>query len=64
MKRSALLRDPQTPETYHIVMRLQQGRTAHFQYSDPDMARSHYDQLRTVGVIGGVAIRDIRFEVR
>jgi hypothetical protein len=57
-----LLKNTNEHRLYRIRMRLQEGRTALFEYSDHDMARQHYDELRFHGVIGGVAIRDIAFE--
>ena len=42
-----------------IQIRLQQGRTCQINLSDPELARTLFDQLRTQGVIAGVAIREI-----
>lgn len=63
MKRAALLKNPNeaTGQNYEVAMRLQEGRTALFRYSDRHMAREHYDFLRTVGQIGGYYIREITF---
>ena len=60
-QRPALLKSNETRSQYRIEMRLQEGRTAEFIYSDRHMAREHFDHLRTVGVVGGVAIRHIEF---
>jgi len=62
MKRAALLKNPDRPDLFRIRMRLQENRTAVFEYSDRVMAREHFDELRFHGVIGGVAIRSIEFE--
>ncbi len=47
---------------YRIRMVLQEKRTAEFTYSDRHMARGHFDFLRTVGLVGDIAIREITFE--
>ena len=61
----ALLRNPNEPnkETFCIRIQLQQKQTATFTFSDKHTAREYYDTLRTIGVIGGSAIRDISFNV-
>lgn len=61
-KTPALLATGQpTEEPYRITLKLQQGRTATFSYSDRAMARDHWDTLRALGVIGGHAIKDSQF---
>ncbi len=60
-KTPALLQDP-TKQTYQIEMQLQEKQTARFEYSDRDMAREHYEQLRAQGVVGGLAIKQIEFK--
>lgn len=61
----ALLRNPDeiTKETFRIRLVLQQRQTATFTFTDKHTAREYYDTLRTIGVIGGSAIRDIHFDV-
>ena len=34
-------------------------KTAEIHFSDADQAREYYDQLRTLGVLAGEAIKDI-----
>ena len=61
-KRALLLKTDSENTIYRIKIRLQEGRTAEFNYSDRVMAREHYEQLSFHGVIGGVAIREINLE--
>jgi len=35
------------------------GKTAEFKFSDADQAREYFDQLRTIGVLAGEAIKTI-----
>lgn len=35
------------------------GRTAELKFSDPQQAREYFEQLRTIGVLAGEAIRVI-----
>lgn len=35
------------------------GKTAELKFSDPHQAREYFDQLRTLGVLAGEAIRVI-----
>lgn len=58
----ALLTDITAPKTYMIKMQLQNSQWAEMTFSDRDMARNHFDLLRTVGVLGGSAIREIVFQ--
>lgn len=62
-QRPALLQTQQddTERPYEIRLRMQEGRTAVFSYSDKHMAREHYDTLRAHGVLGGYAIRTTEF---
>jgi hypothetical protein len=60
-KTAAILRDPQKPRKFQIDLRLQEQKTARFEYNDRDMAREHYEQLRAQGVCGGLAIKHIEF---
>lgn len=63
MKKQALLLKSDTENSiFRISIKLQEGRTANFDYSDRHMAREHFEQLQFHGVIGGVAIRDIKLE--
>jgi len=61
-KRALLLKTENEDTIFRIKIRLQEGKTATFDYSDRTMAREHFDQLRFHGVVGGVAIREITFE--
>lgn len=61
-KRALLLKTDSENSIYRIKIRLQEGKTATFDYSDRIMAREHYEQLSFHGVIGGVAIREINLE--
>lgn len=61
-KRAAILKSKNEETVYRVHMRLQEGRTAMFEYSDRPMAREHFDFLRATGLVGGFAIKDIRFE--
>jgi len=61
-KRATLLKSDAEKSVYKISIKLQEGRTANFEYSDRYMAREHFEQLQFHGVIGGVAIRDIKLE--
>jgi hypothetical protein len=63
MKKPAavLLDNPDMSTTYRIQIRLQQGRTARMEFNDRDIARAHFDFLRSTGVCGGLAIREIEF---
>ena len=61
-KRALLLKSENDESLFRINIRLQEGRTATFTYSDRTMAREHFEQLRFHGVVGGVAIREINFE--
>lgn len=45
---------------YRISVILQEGRTCEFQYSDRDMAESHFVQLQAQGIIGNYAIRSVQ----
>lgn len=58
-QRPALLKDPTKPQSYHISLKLQENQTAEFIYSDRDMARNHYEQLRAQMVCGGLAVKQI-----
>lgn len=60
-KQPILLTAENNSKLFQINMRLQEGRTATFTYSDRFMAREHFEQLRFHGVVGGVAIREINF---
>ena len=61
-KQATLLKPSTEKSVYKITIKLQEGRTALFEYSDRYMAREHFEQLQFHGVIGGVAIRDIKLE--
>jgi hypothetical protein len=61
-KQPLLLTSENDPVLFRINIRLQEGRTATFTYSDRVMAREHFEQLRFHGVVGGVAVREITFE--
>ena len=61
-RRATLLKSDDEVSLFQITIRLQEGRTATFTYSDRVMAREHFEQLRFHGVVGGVAIREINFE--
>ena len=61
-KRAVLLKSENESTLFQIKMRLQEGKTATFIYSDRTMAREHLEQLRFHGLVGGVAIREINFE--
>ena len=61
-RRATLLKSEDEVSLFQINIRLQEGRTATFTYSDRVMAREHFEQLRFHGVVGGVAIREINFE--
>jgi len=61
-KRPVLLKSDNDQSLFRINIRLQEGRTATFTYSDRVMAREHFEQLRFHGVVGGVAVREITFE--
>ena len=62
-QKSALLQPhpDQDDRPYEVRIRLQEGRTAVFTYSDRQMARDHYDALRAIGVLGGYAIRHAEY---
>lgn len=51
----------QTPDTSvtTIKITLTGNRTCRFEYSDPTMAREHYDQFRSQGIIAGQIIKSI-----
>jgi hypothetical protein len=61
-KRPVLLKSENDQSLFRINIRLQEGKTATFTYSDRVMAREHFEQLRFHGVVGGAAIREINFE--
>jgi hypothetical protein len=61
-KQPLLLTSENETKLFQLNIRLQEGRTATFTYSDRTMAREHFEQLRFHGVVGGVAIREINFE--
>jgi hypothetical protein len=61
-KRALLLKSDDEASLFRINIRLQEGKTATFTYSDRTMAREHFEQLRFHGVVGGVAVREITFE--
>ena len=42
-----------------IKIQMLAGKTAEFRFSDAQQAREYFDQLRTIGVIAGEAIRVI-----
>lgn len=42
-----------------IEIALTEGRTCRFEYSDQTMAKEHYDQFRSQGVIAGQLIKNI-----
>jgi len=60
-KRAALLKNTDAQEVYKVYIRLQQNQWCEFCYSDRTMAREHFDLLRTIGVIGQLAIKEIKF---
>lgn len=60
-KRAALLKNTDAQEVYKVHIRLQQNQWCEFCYSDRTMAREHFDLLRTIGVIGSLAIKEIQF---
>ena len=60
-KTSALLDNPETPKTYIIRLLLQENKTAEFSYSDYNMARAHWDQIRTYNVVGNNAVKCSEF---
>jgi hypothetical protein len=61
-QRAALLANGSTPKNYEIHLRLQEGKTAVFTYSDRFLARSHWEQLQGQGLIAGHAIKDYEFK--
>ena len=42
-----------------IKVQMLAGKTAEFRFSDAGQAREYFDQLRTIGVLAGEAIRVI-----
>jgi hypothetical protein len=46
---------------YTITMQLQGNHTGYMEFSDQELARTYFDMLRTVEVIGGVVIKEIEF---
>lgn len=60
-KNPALLTNPATPRLFRIDLRLQEGKTASFEFNDREIARTYYDQLQGIGVVAGLAIKQIEF---
>jgi hypothetical protein len=60
-QRAALL-DNGSPKSYEIHLKLQEGKTARFVYSDRFLARSHWEQLQGLGIIAGHAIKAYEFK--
>ena len=60
-KRAALLKSSEQDQIYKVTIRLQQNRWCEFAYNDKTMAREHFELLRTIGVIGQLAIKEIKF---
>ena len=60
-QRAALL-DNGAPKSYEIHLKLQEGKTATFSYSDRFLARSHWEQLQGLGIIAGHAIKAYEFK--
>lgn len=62
MKKTATLLDnPTVPKTYTIKLLLQENKTAEFNYSDRNMARAHWDQIRAHNVVGNHAVKRSEF---
>ena len=61
-QRAALLDTAAEPRRYEIHLRLQEGKTVTFTYSDRFLARSHWEQLQGSGMIAGHAIKDYEFK--
>lgn len=51
-----------SPRLFRIDIVLQEGKTASFEFNDRQIARNHYDHLQALGVIAGLAIRQIEFK--
>lgn len=45
---------------YSISIELQEGRTAEFNYSDRDMAETHFLQLQAQSIVGSYAIKSLK----
>ena len=52
-------RDPSSSE-FTIDLRLQEGRTCKFVYSDFSLAEGHYLQLQSSGCVGQYAVRELK----
>jgi hypothetical protein len=60
-QRPSLLDSSQGHRQYEIHLKLQEGKTAIFTYSDRFLARSHWEQLQGQGMVGGHAINGYEF---
>jgi hypothetical protein len=61
MKQRPAILGTENKMLYRIELGLQEGKTAEFNYSDKFLARTHWDQLQGVPVIGGHAIKSYKF---
>ena len=63
MKKQTNTTETPTPVAKTTIKMLMLGRkTAEISFSDPDQARQMFDILRTLGVFGSTAIREITLE--
>jgi hypothetical protein len=53
---------PEPVEKTTINIRFVGGKTAQFTHSDSTHAREHFEQLRTIGVVAGEAIRSVTLD--
>lgn len=62
MKTKAALLDSGQAKKYHIILTLQEGKTAEFIYNDRSIARQHWDQLQGTGTVAGLAIKTYNYK--